>query len=278
MYFLRVLLNSILLLLFLGFSSKAFAWNAVGHALVAQIAYDQLTPEKQKYWNKKISALRKVYPKENFIYASLLPDQLKMRGIHAYDSWHFINLPIGSQTKENIDVQNIIWAIQQSEDVLNKAKANAFEKAFFASFLIHLVADAHQPLHCASLYNHHFPHGDYGGNSYRLKSRKFPNLHTDWDRGAGFLNHSLWKNSTTLQESAKQLEKKYPKSYFGYRIDQKNPAVWTEESHHLAAQYAYTIPYFSKPSPSYQKKVREITQEQITLAGYRLALLLNNTQ
>lgn len=275
MHFLRVL--PIMILLFLGLSSQAFAWNAVGHALVAQIAYDQLTPEKQKYWNKKISALRKVYPRENFIYASLLPDQLKMRGIHAYDSWHFINWPI--ETSDNsipVNSVNIIWAIKQSEDVLNNSKGNAYEKAFFASFLIHLVGDAHQPLHCASIYNHQFPQGDYGGNSYRLKSRKFPNLHADWDRGAGFLNHAVWKNAKVLQKSAQQLESKYPPSYFGNRVNQLDPIIWTQESHDIAIQYAYAIPYFSKPTPAYQKKVQEITQEQITLAGYRLALLLNS--
>lgn len=272
MHYWQVLL---IIIVFFGFSEQSFAWNAIGHALVAQIAYDQLTPEKQKYWNKKISALRKVYPKENFIYASLLPDQLKMRGIHAFDSWHFVNLPIGTANNSvHANSENIIWAILQSKKVLADSHAKPFEKAFFASFLIHWVADAHQPLHCTSLYNHQFPHGDYGGNSYRLKGRKFPNLHADWDRGAGFLNHTVWKNAKVLQKSAQQLEKKYPPSYFGNRVNQLDPIIWTQESHDLAIQYAYAIPYFSKPTPAYQKKVQEITQEQIALAGYRLAFLL----
>lgn len=264
------------------FSSYAVAWNWVGHELVAQIAYDQLTPAEKKFWNKRVNALQMVYPREDFIRSSTLLDELRRHGINAFNSWHFINLPIVLNKinqfdhfhTNTLDPHNIISAIQEAEKIQTDRRANAFEKAFFASFLIHLVGDAHQPLHCAELYSHHFPHGDRGGNLFFLKNRKFHNLHSYWDQGGGFLSWWLAKNKTVLESTAQKLEKKYPKSWFGSRVNQLNPKIWVKESHDLAEKKAYNIIEYSSPSKAYQQQVQTITEEQIVLAGYRLALLL----
>lgn len=273
----------LLCLFFLFISFSAHAWNSVGHQLVAQIAYDQLTSKEKSYWNNRIKAMRLVYPKENFIHSSTFPDELKARGIRAYSYWHFIDLPIFlSPHSSNIHPQfiephnNLIWAINEAINVEKDSKATSFEKAFFASFLIHLVADAHQPLHCSELYSSHFPHGDRGGNLFYLNSHKFPNLHADWDMGGGFLSWKRIHNKHALQMTAYALEKKYPPSFFGKRINNLNPKVWAKESHALAKTKAYIIQEYSVPSYIYQAQVQKVTQEQITLAGYRLGKILKS--
>ncbi len=267
-----------LALLLVLFSYPAFSWNSVGHELVAQIAYDQLTPKEKNFWKHRIEALRVAYPQENFILASILPDELRKHSVNAFSAWHFIDLPIFLGQRHFhyfINPQNVVWAINQSVQVEEAKYANSFEKAFFGSFLIHLVADAHQPLHCASLYSPHFPKGDRGGNLFIIKNYKTRNLHAYWDQGGGFLNKALIKNSMTLEVTAESLEKKYPKAYFAKRATILNPKVWAHESHAIAEKEVYKLSEYSHPSQMYQKNTQEITQEQIVLAGYRLGFLLH---
>ena len=38
------------------------------------------------------------------------------------------------------------------------------EKAIYLTWLMHLVGDIHQPLHCAAVFSEQFPNGDKGGN------------------------------------------------------------------------------------------------------------------
>lgn len=267
-----------LLLLALCYTCPSFAWNWVGHELVAQIAYDQLTPAQKIYWEKRIEAIRGVYPKENFIRASTLPDDLKRRGNNAFNSWHFIDIPIfmGGRYSVHANSQNLLWAINKSLQVVINPKSTAFEKGFYASFLVHFIGDAHQPLHCAELYSRHFPYGDRGGNLFLILDRRWHNLHTYWDNGAGFLAWPLVKNNHSLRLSAQVLEIKYPKTYFGHRVYIINPKIWIDESHTLAKIYAYQLMEYTTPSIKYQRVAQKITQEQIVLAGYRLGEVLKS--
>jgi len=273
-----------IIFLFAAFPLSSSAWNWVGHELAAQVAYDQLTPEAKKYWNNVIGNLDSSYPKENFITASILPDQLKERGITAFNAWHYINWPVFQHfgyTKKKTWIrtlprnpENLSWAIHQSLAVLKNPKAKAFEKAFFAAFLIHLAADAHQPLHCADLYSSRFSRGDEGGNLWKIRSPIANNLHTYWDRGGGFLVSNLIRKNQ-LGISAQVLERAYPKSYFGSKVQIVDPWIWIKESHQLAKEYVYRIRLNAVPSKSYQQKTRMLTREQIVLSGYRLGFLLN---
>src|ERR1043166_6837010 len=49
-------------------------------------------------------------------------------------------------------------------------------KSYDLSWLLHLVGDVHQPLHCASLVSHAKPDGDSGGNGVKLSGTP-NNLH-----------------------------------------------------------------------------------------------------
>lgn len=279
------------LVIFLLLPHLAWAWNWVGHQLVAQIAYDQLTLKEKVFWNDRIDAIRTIYPNENFIRSATLLDELKKRGITTYSTWHFINWPVFLTNtdfdKNHIDPinpHNIIWAIKRAIEIEKvDYYATAFKKGFYASVLIHLMADVHQPLHCATLYSTHFPHGDKGGNLFFIKDPQFHNLHAYWDAGAGYLNWRLVyakkksKNHfNALENTAKMLEKKYPRTYFGKKIQQQDPEIWARESNAMAKKYVYILPEHSVPSSAYQKKTQEITQEQIALAGYRLGEILKS--
>lgn len=97
---------------------------------------------------------------------------------HKY--WHFIDVPFSPDgtalppiptpnAQERITVFRAALA-SQSPDPL---------KSYDLSWLLHLVGDIHQPLHCVTRVNATHPEGDDGGNGVKLTSP--PNLHTYWD-------------------------------------------------------------------------------------------------
>jgi hypothetical protein len=56
------------------------------------------------------------------------------------------------------------------------------EKAIYLTWLLHLVGDIHQPLHCTAVFSEQFPNGDKGGNDAFIRIRSSPvKLHAFWD-------------------------------------------------------------------------------------------------
>jgi hypothetical protein len=85
---------------------------------------------------------------------------------------------------------DILFGICKSESILRSRSALAPDKAEKMSWLIHLVADVYQPLHCATLINSFYPapEGDRGGNKFFVKvprSSKAQKLHSLWDELLG---------------------------------------------------------------------------------------------
>ncbi len=277
-------LCNILIVCFLGmmWTVNAWAWDASGHMLVAQIAYNNLTPQTRH----KIRGLLiyKNHRNEHiaFLNASVWPDRIKGDDVTAFNNWHFIDLPydIDATPAPALQIQNVAWAIKQSEQVLTSEHARHYEQRLFLRFLIHFVGDIHQPLHCINLVSKDYPQGDQGGNLFPIKVQDYPNLHVLWDGGVGYWQsyfikpyHSL--NYKQVASLAKSLTKAFPKSKFRAQIYDTNPMDWAKESYRLAKQYAYHIQSGQAPSKQYIKQGQEIATQQVVLAGYRLAYILN---
>lgn len=269
-----------LLSLSLLFPLTIFAWSAPGHRVIAQIAYDQLTPAAKE----KINALTAVqfhspYPEDRFLRASTWPDQLKNK-TKQYNAWHYINLPF---VKNNIqppalNSENVVWAIARAEKiVVDKTQTDA-RRAKYLSFLIHFVGDIHQPLHCTTLYDTHFPNGDRGGNDYPIDSPIAKNLHQFWDRGAGLFYsapHHYQFHYQQVEKIANQWMQHYPRATLSAQLAETSPMQWAQESHHIAVTFVYTLPLNATPSETYITQAQQIVEEQSVLAGDRLADVLN---
>ena len=184
----------------------AYAWSGPGHMIVAAIAYrDLCSVERQK-----LDAILESHPQfdswqNNFpetvpnldqglyfaMAASLWPDQIRNHNDPStFPNWHFVDYPLippsfpdrGSPTPQD----DILFGIGQSESILRSPSATARDKAEKVSWLIHLVGDIHQPLHCATLVNDIYPapEGDRGGNEFFVKvseSGSPRKLHSLWD-------------------------------------------------------------------------------------------------
>jgi len=259
-------------------STGLFAWNQVGHKVVAQIAYDNLTPATKKEMNQLTQIVSSYYPYEKqFIDSAIWADSIIYRGdVTAFNQWHYVNIPINrdGKHKKYYSKTNVIWAINQAKQVLFSKKANNFEKSLFLRFLIHFVGDIHQPLHAASLYSRRFPKGDRGGNLYIVHYKGKRNLHQVWDQCFTMTNKK-YPDDKAIKKLARQLENQYAKKYFEQQLKQTSPALWAKESHQIAKDFVYQTPYQGKFSRKYLQTGKKICQQRIVLAGYRLAELLN---
>ncbi|CEG57031.1 S1/P1 nuclease [Legionella fallonii] len=261
-----------LILFFLAYNS--YAWNALGHQLVAQIAYDHLTPQAKKMCEDYNHYLDSFSPSPNFVTASAWLDQIRRNDVHWFDNLHYIDIPFSNDQSKLPPLQevNALWGIKQAILVLSSNKSSAFDKGISLRILTHLIGDIHQPLHTVTKVSKRLPKGDLGGNLYYLTSNSIgDNLHQYWDNGAGVLLGQSKKFQ--VRNKALQLEQKWSCELANA---QKKPQQWIKESHQLAITQVYTIPSHKVPSKRYQLKAQNITQKQILFAGCRLARVLNN--
>src|SRR5262249_32601997 len=100
---------------------------------------------------------------------------------HKY--WHFVDTPFSSDgtTLPAIPTPNAQERIALFRGVL-ASNAKDPLKSYDLVWLLHLVGDVHQPLHCATRVSSGGPDGDDGGNAIKLTCPGCPpKLHSFWD-------------------------------------------------------------------------------------------------
>ncbi len=300
--------------------ARLFAWNSLGHEIVAEIAWRQLDPKIQQ---SAVETLRRHPRFDNdfaskmedagsdketqdrwiFQHAATWPDQIRKNKEYDRPSWHYIDLPIfldqGERvdlgklpvniladypTKLPIDKYNILQAMAHCRAAL-KSKAGPEVKAVALCWLLHLVGDIHQPLHCTGLVSvDRFPKGDKGGNEIPLKRGK--NLHSLWD--------GLLGSDSKMSSVAKAANELLDKSKFGVQwesaTNETDPRKWAEESHQICESAVYDPVILEavrntvageKIEPielplSYYTNAGETARKRVLAAGLRLAALLNS--
>jgi hypothetical protein len=271
----------LLIIIFSFFSfSLANAWDRVGHQIIAAIALKQLTPAEQKYFNDLLHQFS-VGANDDLISVSSWADELRNDGVSTFNSWHYIDIPFNSEKKRmhlpKIPSSNIVNAISEAEKVLINENTKPWEKSFFLRFLIHLVGDIHQPLHCSTRISQRFLAGDRGGQDYYIKWRgQNQPLHVLWDWEIE-LYPDLNRNPDLekINSVAKALEKEYPKEYFQKELAETDFYQWAEEGFLLARNFVYQTEEGKQPTAAYLVKARELVKKRLVLAGYRLGMILD---
>jgi len=256
-------------------STQALCWHSGPHRVIAQIAYDHLSPHAKKTFNHYNDALNQHYTPQNFVNASNWLDELHQSDVYWFSTMHYLSwffTEDGSPLPASQEV-NAIWAVEEAIKVLKSPKAGDFDKGLSLRMLIHVLGDLHQPLHVATRVSQKYPEGDRGGNLLRLgKNAIATNLHFYWDSGGGyFIPHRQYSNAQ-IQQMARQLEALMPCSTD--EMD-NNPNQWAKESHELAITLAYHINAGDVPDQKYQEATQAISKERMAIAGCRLASLLN---
>lgn len=294
-------------------SSLSYGWNYAGHELISEIAYQDLDQDQQKKLNKILDALivslpiedKKIYKQQPYGLSklaklSIMPDFWKNQGFcsitrlvnitddqlcanlptsKTYD-WHYDNKLIRPEQANKVHKQDKPFKSGKLKSVIKQLIINTRyakthkEKALGIIYITHLLGDAHQPLHVISMQkdNSH----DKGGNGFCLMpTRKSSfnnhcnyNLHSYWDSAGKTLNHKRQSKFSSANLIADYQKKK---SLNTEKI--LDPQVWLDESFSYWP-VVYSIPVNKYPSGEYQAKTKEICDERIALAGFRLSNLL----
>lgn len=256
----------------------AIAWNALGHRLIAQIAYDQLdaaTKKQINYYNHQVNLAYK--PALSFVNAAPWLDVMRDTPGIARSSVHYIDIPCsfdGTPTKLT-PIPNVVTAIENILIQLRQPRLSAIDKGIHFRELEHLIGDLHQPLHAIDVFSQTHPRGDRGGNLFRIrKTSAGSNLHRYWDCGGGLLLSKKKMTRRMLEQIAKQWEQKWPCQ------PESNPFAmqqWAEQSHQVAIEAAYTLRESSIPSFAYARQTQVLSAQQIALAGCRLGKIIEMT-
>jgi hypothetical protein len=191
----------------------------------------------------------------------------------AHKYWHFIDTPFtwDSTPLPPVPTPNIAQKIGVFRTALTSNEPDLL-KSYDLVWLIHMVGDIHQPLHCSTRVSHGKPHGDEGGNLVTV-SGPAKNLHAFWDDvlGVGYT-----KDFAAAVAVGKTLP--VPDALLIWDRDENN---WAAESFKLAKNRIYTDPVGPGNGPynlsgAYTTKAQEIARERIALAGFRLTALLRS--
>ena len=189
---------------------------------------------------------------------------------HKY--WHFIDRPfaIDGTPLPPVPTPNAGTQIAAFRAALASRRSDAL-KSYDLTWLLHLVGDVHQPLHCATRVSAVRPDGDAGGNGVALSCRGCSGLHAFWD---GLLGPA---DATPAAVIAVARTLPEPDAAAAAKRDERD---WIAESFALAREKVYGPPIGPgagpyQPTTGYRNMARALVRKRIALAGARLANLLN---
>ena len=281
---------------------SARAWNSTGHMIIASLAYDQASAETREPWvallkqHPAIKDWEQTFPKDEpdlefgrylFMRASTWPDDIRKTGSpYDHPTWHYIDYPLEMPAcpmePAPANTEDILYALDRSEKILLDPAAAAVDRAASLSWIIHLVGDIQQPLHCVTLVNATYPKpdGDRGGNLFFISMAGNPiNLHSVWDSLAGSM-----MDSQELIARARELERRFPRATLPELAQARDPVAWSLEGRALAIDAVYRRgnlpggPNANAPLPplpsGYMAASRALADQRMAIGGYRLADLL----
>ena len=217
---------------FLFFPLSSFAWYALGHMVVAEIAYQHLTPTARVEVDKLTVFFNKEYSvSHTLVDMSYWPDELRKQKIDMFSHWHYIDLSFSDDNTPVINVadrDNAVWTLEKMTAVIRNKQANPYERARFLAFYTHIVGDLHQPLHAAARISAEHPKGDQGGNLFFVKMNgERKTLHAVWD--GVFDELSGRPDPAVARAQASVLVSLYPPAFFGARSHDLEPKHWAQE-------------------------------------------------
>jgi hypothetical protein len=309
----KIIKNLILLSFVLIFAAQAFAWDSVGHKLSAYIAWRQMTPATREKVIKILlnapedSDLSAFYPQdarsesarqqELFMIAAYWSDIVRDRKFknrsekYHHSNWHYSDTFWKMENGQLKIVENpneeggkAVEKLFDFEKVLRDKDKSDADKAIAIAWVLHLGGDIHQPLHTSARITEFEAKGDQGGNTFLLSPKDTPrenqmNLHWFWDSIIGRVEtrKNDLPDAIYLPQIGDKIMKKYPFAKMQNRLAPGKFDQWQQESFKIATTELFppSLIRFQMPPASYTKKSFGIAEQQIALAGYRLAATLN---
>lgn len=290
---------------------RARAWSGPGHAAVAALAYRGLAsnvPLRNRLvdllrshpafavWKVEFDATHAQLPADVdlgmflFIRASTWPDDIRNTTdpkLAPFDhpNWHFVDYPLRAPSFASgpspAPTDDVLFGLKRSLATLADKKATPQQRAAALSWIIHLIGDIHQPLHCATLFNAVFkaPDGDRGGNGFlvfetaaKMQHHETTKLHGFWDARLG---NDRPPSPAKAVADAKRLEALHPRAGLSEIMAGTTPAKWSIESRDRCVSDVYKFKGVMLKTNAvlpagYDANAGKVAMRRIALAGYRL--------
>jgi nuclease S1 len=235
--------------------APALAWGKTGHRVAAAVADEHLSGIAKAH-------IRQILGVESLDEASTWPDEMRSNPDPFWrrtaSPWHYVTLG-GFAYDEAPPEGDAVTALARFGEVLRDPNASRADKQLALRFIVHIVADLHQPLHAGRP-------GDRGGNDVKVTwFGRDTNLHAVWDSAL------VDDEQLSFTEWAERLNRRTtPEEVIRWWVE--NPVVWIAES----AQIRDTL-YPDKPELSYDYVYRHAptVRRRLAQAGVRLAAYLN---
>lgn len=239
------------------------AWGTTGHRVIAELAQVNIKSKTRKKINKLLE-------NRPMAYWANWPDFIKSDKTGIWDhthNWHFVNTPDSLGKDEfveyikSIPQANVYSEIPKLESIILDKKSTDEQKRIALLFLIHLIGDAHQPMHVSRA-------DDLGGN--RINVQWFydkTNIHTVWDsKLVDNEKYNYTEYATILDIMPKQTKE---------NLKTGTLEDWLYESRLLADEIYSGVKPDDRIGYEYIYKYKDPMELQLQKAGLRLASVLD---
>jgi hypothetical protein len=234
----------------------SMAWDRAGHALIAEMAQRQLTPQARQ----EVDRLLALEPGATMASVASWADEHRSPQTAR---WHFVNFPRDGRCeydamRDCANGQCVVAAIERQAEIL-ATHVDDESRLKALKYLIHLVGDIHQPLHAGYA-------DDKGGNQYQVHAfGRGSNLHKVWD-------HDLLAKRPG---GAERLLDELVRSSARPTHDAFVPAKWAEESCQTVMR-GDLYPHGHQLPTDYGPSRDAVLKDRLSKAGRRLAAVLNS--
>jgi hypothetical protein len=260
------------------------AWGPEGHAIVADIAQQHLTPAA----SAEVTALLKQDGLSRLDEISSWADAHR-KELPQTGSWHYVDIPL--HAKDYVAARDcqqgncVVSRLDHFAQVLADKSAAPPARLEALKWVVHLAGDIHQPLHAED-------NDDKGGNTVQVQFfGRGTNLHSVWDgriirkaldlkSGPNYtFDHAIVQSDAmTLDREITEAQRNAWAPSTSLSSLGRDVIGWADESHLLAQKVAYTD--LAKPSGEawsqrYQAKAWPVVKTRLEQAGVRLAAILN---
>jgi len=242
-------------------SNAVFAWGTTGHRVVAEIAERNLSKKAKK-------EIKKIIGNQKLAYWANWPDFIKSNKEFAFaDSWHYVNIPgdlaynqflteLNNSSEDNMYKRALILIEELKKDDLPLEKQQQY-----LYFLIHILGDAHQPMHVGRA-------DDLGGNKVTVEwfgSRS--NIHTVWDsKLVDFEKYSYTEYADVLNILSKKEVKK---------VQEGTLENWIFDAYTLSNNIYAEVKTNDELRYEYHYLNKQNVEQQLLKGGLRLSKVLN---
>lgn len=248
----------IILLNFLFFGVTAYSFDAVGHRIIADIAYQNLHRKAQKQVDK-------ILGKHGIVFESSWADEVRSDKKYAYSyQWHYQNLD-DHLAESDIKMllanpsakgEHLFFALDSLIHRLIKDKNDAEA----LKFLVHFVGDMHQPMHLGRK-------EDLGGNKVETKwFGRTINIHSLWD------SHMIDFKKMSYSEYSNYLQDKYAPKKNEFK---KYSILLSVEASYTLRNEIYNYDTNDKNNYHYTYLFSDKLDEMLYRGGMQLANVLN---